>query len=85
MRFRSTLVAATMAAGAAFAGSAHSTAVFVGTGTNGEGFKLFRWRESSSDWLQINGGGVRIDMQGGTPWVVTNDEQGPAVQLCGRV
>jgi hypothetical protein len=52
-----------------------------GTGTNGEGFKLFRWRESSSDWLQINGGGVRIDMQGGTPWVVTN--AGLAKQVLG--
>ncbi len=45
----------------------------MGNGTNSEGFKVFRWRETSSDWQQINGGGVRIDVAGRVAWVVTNE------------
>jgi peptidoglycan hydrolase-like protein with peptidoglycan-binding domain len=44
----------------------------LGTGTNSEGFKLFRYRSSSTDWQQVTGGGVRIDVTGRVPWVVTN-------------
>jgi hypothetical protein len=44
----------------------------IGTGTNSEGYKIFRWLESSQSWQQINGGGVRIDLAGSVPWVVTN-------------
>lgn len=53
----------------------------LGLSTNSEGYKLFRWREATSDWQQVTGGGVRIDVAGRTPWVITN--AGLAKQLGG--
>ncbi len=43
----------------------------LGNGTNSEGFKTWRW--NGSGWIQITGGGVRIDVAGRVPWVVTDD------------
>lgn len=45
----------------------------LGTGTNSEGFRLFRWQEELGTWKQISGGGVRLDVSGDTPWIVTDD------------
>ena len=57
--------------GSSVAGGAEQTWK-LGTGTNSEGFKVFRWIETPPSWLQITGGGVRIDMAGRVAWVVTN-------------
>jgi len=43
----------------------------LGTGTNSEGFKIFRWNDLIG-WQQFTGGGVRIDVRGDRPWVITN-------------
>jgi hypothetical protein len=58
--------------GASYIGNDNETAWRIAGNTTSEGYQIFRWRNLTNDWQQINGGGVRIDLAGLVPWVVTS-------------
>jgi hypothetical protein len=58
--------------GASYIGNDNETAWRIAGNATSEGFQVFRWRNLTDDWQQINGGGVRIDLAGLVPYVVTS-------------